>query len=206
MAAELSIVVPTLDAEAVLPACLAALFEGLHAGLIRELVVADGGSQDATRAIAEEAGGVLVESGPSRGARAHAGCMAARGEWLLVLDPSAVLEPGWTEAVAAQIADGRPGCFRLAFRAGGAGPALAAGLANLALRLGGRLHRGQGLLLRRARYARTAGFSGLPGREAAFLSELGRPVMMPARAVLPAPSPDPDRRPAICGTPMAARR
>ena len=44
MPAPISIVISTLDSEADLPRTLAALVEGLHAGLIRELVVADGGS------------------------------------------------------------------------------------------------------------------------------------------------------------------
>ena len=52
MRAALSVVIPALNAEKALPACLAALMEGLEAGLIRELVVSDGGSGDATVRIA----------------------------------------------------------------------------------------------------------------------------------------------------------
>ncbi len=58
--AQISVIIPTLDAEPVLPACLAALIEGLAAGLIRELIITDGGSRDATQAIAEAAGAVFV--------------------------------------------------------------------------------------------------------------------------------------------------
>ncbi|MBV1926290.1 MAG: glycosyltransferase, partial [Rhodobacteraceae bacterium] len=46
MAAEISVIIPTLNAERVLPACLESLIEGLGAGLIRELIVTDGGSTD----------------------------------------------------------------------------------------------------------------------------------------------------------------
>ncbi|PHR00109.1 MAG: glycosyl transferase, partial [Sulfitobacter sp.] len=53
MRAPISVVIPTLNAEAGLSNCLTALMEGLDAGLIRELIVTDGGSQDATLALAE---------------------------------------------------------------------------------------------------------------------------------------------------------
>ncbi|MGB0440263.1 MAG: glycosyl transferase, partial [Paracoccaceae bacterium] len=44
MPAPITVVIPTLNAQDGLPACLAALMEGLEAGLLRELVVTDGGS------------------------------------------------------------------------------------------------------------------------------------------------------------------
>ena len=47
MRAALSVIIPTLDAGQGLPACLGALVEGLEAGVIRELIVSDGGSGDA---------------------------------------------------------------------------------------------------------------------------------------------------------------
>ena len=55
MRAPVSVVIPTLNAEAELGPCLAALGPGLQAGLLRELVISDGGSTDGTRAIAEAA-------------------------------------------------------------------------------------------------------------------------------------------------------
>lgn len=53
MRAPISVVIPTLDAAPQLAACLAALVEGLEAGLIRELIVSDGGSGDDTTALAD---------------------------------------------------------------------------------------------------------------------------------------------------------
>ena len=61
MRAKLSVVMPTLNAEAGLRRSLPALAEGLEAGLIRELVISDGGSDDATVRVAEAAGARLVE-------------------------------------------------------------------------------------------------------------------------------------------------
>ena len=46
MPAPITVIIPTLNAGEELPGCLTALGEGLVAGLIRELVVSDGGSSD----------------------------------------------------------------------------------------------------------------------------------------------------------------
>ena len=47
---------PTLNAESALPTLLSSLFEGLDAAIIREVIVADGGSRDATVDMAEKVG------------------------------------------------------------------------------------------------------------------------------------------------------
>ncbi|MEZ5714376.1 MAG: glycosyltransferase [Paracoccaceae bacterium] len=60
MRAAISVVIPTRNAGGSLPACLAALMEGLEAGLIRDLVISDAGSEDATLAIADEVGAEVV--------------------------------------------------------------------------------------------------------------------------------------------------
>ena len=103
MRAKLSVVIPTLNAAEALPACLAALMEGVEAGLIRELVISDGGSQDATLAIAEEAGAVQVSGPPSRGGQLRRGAGAAAGDWLLFLHADSRLPGGWAEIVTAQM-------------------------------------------------------------------------------------------------------
>ena len=52
MPAQLSIIIPALNAAADLPLCLEGLMPGLEAWLIREVIVVDGGSADATARIA----------------------------------------------------------------------------------------------------------------------------------------------------------
>jgi len=91
MPAPVSIIIPTSEAASELPACLESLLPGLEAGLIREVIVADGGSADATRAIAGATGAVLVDCERGRAKQLRAGAAAARGEWLLFLYPSVVL-------------------------------------------------------------------------------------------------------------------
>jgi glycosyltransferase involved in cell wall biosynthesis len=102
MPAPLSVVLPTLNAARGLPACAAALMEGLAEGVVRELVVADGGSTDETLAIARALGAVVVE-GPA-GQEIARGVAAARGDWVLILRPDQILDPGWTVPVRAHMA------------------------------------------------------------------------------------------------------
>ena len=162
MRAKLSVVIPTLNAAAALPACLSALMAGVETGLIRELVISDSGSQDATMAIAEEAGAVQVSGPPSRGGQLRRGAGAAGGDWLLFLHADSQLPDGWTDAVEAQMAAGRPACFRLKFDARGMAPALVAGWANLRSRLLGLPYGDQGLLISRADYDAIGGFPDIP--------------------------------------------
>ena len=178
MTAQISILVPTLNAEGDLPACLAALMEGLHAGLIRELILTDGGSSDATRAIADAAGAEWVEGPASRGGQLRRGAATARGNWLLVLHADTVLEAGWSEAVALHIKDDRcPAYFQLAFRARGIKPAWVAGWANLRAALFALPYGDQGLLVRKADYDRVGGFPDQPLMEdVALVRALGRPI------------------------------
>ena len=62
MPAPLSISIPALDAEAVLPLCLASLMPGLEMGLIREVILVDAGSEDQTRRLAEGAGARVISA------------------------------------------------------------------------------------------------------------------------------------------------
>ncbi|WP_424980496.1 TIGR04283 family arsenosugar biosynthesis glycosyltransferase [Leisingera sp. S232] len=164
MPAPVSIVIPVLNAAEELPATLEHLMEGLAAGLIRELVVTDGGSTDATRAIAEASGAEWITAAPSRGGQLRRGCAAARGDWLLVLHADTHLEPGWAKAVSDHLlqGQGRPACFRLRFRARGVMPAWVAGWANLRTRLFALPYGDQALLIHRDAYEAAGGYPDQP--------------------------------------------
>lgn len=183
MRAELSVVIPTLNVARRLPECLGALMEGVNAGLIRELVVTDGGSGDETLRIADAAGAVIVVGSPSRGGQLRRGALAARGDWLLFLHADTVLPPGWAEAVKAQIARRRPACFRLGFDARGLMPLLVAGWANLRTRVFRLPYGDQGLLVSRDDYAQAGGYPDIPLMEDVALARaLGaRLEVMPLR-------------------------
>ncbi|RFP90288.1 glycosyltransferase [Rhodobacteraceae bacterium 63075] len=164
MRAPISVIIPVLDGEAGLPATLGALGEGLEAGLIRELVLSDGGSRDATRAIAESAGAVWAEGAPGRGAQIARGVAVAQGEWLLILHADTVLEAGWAGAVRAHINQHRGMAAHgdLAFTATGPAPRIVAGWANLRSRLFGLPYGDQALLVEVGLLDELGGYPELP--------------------------------------------
>lgn len=167
MRAPISVVIPTLNAESRLPACLSALGEGLNAGLLRELVISDGGSTDATLRIAEAAGAEVLRGPASRGGQLRRGCEGAQGEWLLILHADSVLLPGWTEAVLAMLtaagsAPATAGYFALTFDATGIAPRVVAGWANLRSRQFGLPYGDQALLIPRALYQEVGGYPDIP--------------------------------------------
>ncbi|WP_170475920.1 TIGR04283 family arsenosugar biosynthesis glycosyltransferase [Ruegeria arenilitoris] len=184
MTAPISIVIPTLNAGAELPATLQALFEGVQAGLIHELIISDGGSTDSTIELADQAGAVIVAGAASRGGQLRRGCDPAKGEWLLILHADTRLQEGWSEVVADHLPLGHPATFRLRFRATGFGPAWVAGWANLRSRLFALPYGDQGLLVRRQDYCAAGGFPDQPLMEdVALVRALPRVTVLDADAV-----------------------
>lgn len=180
----LSIIIPALDAAATLPATLAALAEGSAAGLLREVILVDGGSADATAALARAGGARVVAAPRGRGGQLAVGAAAAAGEWLLFLHADTRLARGWSGAVAAFIADpaarGRAGYCR--FRLDD--EAAAARRLEAAVRWRCRLlalpYGDQGLLLPASLYREVGGFRPLPLMEDVDLvRRLGRRRLAP---------------------------
>lgn len=90
----LSIVIPTLNEAATLPALLDAL--NAQTRPPNEIIVADAGSKDNTRQLAGERGAVVV-SGGRPGPGRNAGARAAAGEVLLFLDADVMPRPNFVE-------------------------------------------------------------------------------------------------------------
>lgn len=162
MRAPLSIVIPTLNAAPALAALLADLTPGLAAGLIREVIVSDGGSGDDSAALAEAAGARLVTGTASRGGQLARGCAAAEGDWLWVIHADTRLPPDWPVAIEAALAEGGAHYARLRFDAPGLAPRLVAGWANLRSRAFGLPYGDQTLLLPRALYGAVGGYPDQP--------------------------------------------
>jgi len=179
----LSVVIPTLDAESTLPATLAVL------GGADEVIVVDGGSADATAAVARTSGATVLSVAPSRGRQLGAGAKSARGDWLLFLHADTVPEANWRAAVGAFMASpanvGRAAVFRFALDDAG----WRARWLERAVAWRGRLglpYGDQGLVISRAFYDRIGGFRPLPLMEDVDLvRRIGRAnlVTLPARAV-----------------------
>jgi rSAM/selenodomain-associated transferase 2 len=164
MPAEISVIIPTLNAAADLPACLESLIDGLGAGLIRELIITDGGSTDATLTIAESAGATIVTGPASRGGQLRRGVDVAKGNWLLVLHADTVLGAEWAPVVQTHLdrGTGAAAWFQLAFRANGLRARWVAGWANLRSSLFGLPYGDQGLLVSRQMYLQAGGYPDQP--------------------------------------------
>ncbi|PSL21021.1 TIGR04283 family arsenosugar biosynthesis glycosyltransferase [Shimia abyssi] len=185
MRAPLSVVIPTFNAEEALPACLSALFEGVQCGLIRELIVVDGGSSDRTVEVSQESGADVVQVAPSRGGQLRVGAEKARGRWLLFLHADTVLAEGWTESVMSHMGHpDRAGYFKLRFDTIGLAPTVVSGWANLRSRVFGLPYGDQGLLIARETYAHAGGYPDVPLMEdvALALALSGRLVALPSTA------------------------
>ena len=164
MHAPLSIVIPTLNAAGDLPATADSLLAGVTAGLVREMIVSDGGSRDETVQVARALGAVIVEGDAGRGAQLARGVAAAKGDWVLLLHADTQLGEGWEMAAYAHIAQHseKAGWFRLRFRSGGIGARIVAGGANLRSKYLGVPYGDQGLLIARDVLEQVGGVPQLP--------------------------------------------
>ena len=160
MPAPLSIVIPTLQSGDHLALCLSSLMPGLESGLIREVVVVDGGSTDATCRLAEGSGAKLIKA-PQKGRanQLRLGAVEARGEWLLFLHADTALSRDWAERVKAHIEDqpDQVATFTLAYRSDAHMAKVVARRANWRARVLGLPYGDQGLVIHRKLYAQLGG-------------------------------------------------
>ena len=178
----ISVVIPTLDAETSLPDTLSALIPATVDGIVREVIVVDGGSRDRTRDIADAAGAGVIVSEAGRGGQLAAGAERARHPWLLFLHADTVLDQGW-EREATQFMErvdtgkSKPAAaaFSFALDDEGLAPRCLEGLVRLRC-LTLRLPYGdQGLLITRRLYDEVGGHRELPLMEDLdFVRRLGR--------------------------------
>jgi glycosyltransferase involved in cell wall biosynthesis len=84
---ELSVIIPALNEEAMIKACLKSA-QGLNP---LEIIVVDGGSNDRTREVARDAGAKVVQSQKGRGIQMNTGASLAKGEVLLFLHADTVI-------------------------------------------------------------------------------------------------------------------
>lgn len=151
----ISAVIVTLNDEARLKATLAALTAPAIDGFVREVIVADAGSTDATLAFADEAGARIVRA--TAATALAEGCAAARQPWFLLLKAGSRPQAGWEEAAWRHVNDHShsAGWFRLSLKAGGLEARAAELSANLQASLLGRPRADQGLLIPRRLFEET---------------------------------------------------
>jgi rSAM/selenodomain-associated transferase 2 len=179
-AAALSVVIPALNEEELVAAAVRSVRDQA------QVIVVDGGSTDATRVAAADAGAEVMVTAPGRGLQLEAGARAAHGEWLVFLHADTRLEPGWAAALRALPASVVGGAFRFAldpprpaYRWLEAGVALRCRLFHLP-------YGDQGLFARRPVYEAMGGFRPMALMEDVdFVRRLGRAgplAFLPLRA------------------------
>ena len=183
----ISVVVPTLNAEECLTRSLASLVPGVVEGLIKEVVVVDGGSDDSTLEIADSTGCQIIQTDAARGLQLWQGCRAARGDWLLILHPDSQLGDNWMERVQAHMRDFplQAGYFHLRFDDPSWLVRLWAEMLAVRARWLAMPSGDHGLLLSRALYDSAGGYKDQAAFEDVALSmALGRARLRPMGATL----------------------
>ena len=176
----ISVVIPTHESERALAHTLAALVPGALDGVLREVIVADGGSKDGTAKVADVAGCRFMVIPGARGARLAAAAATARADWLWFVQPGTVPGTNWIEELGGFIRECEltGDCNHAAvFRArGGRGASpLAEALALIAAAMGAKPKPSQGLLIPKALYQSMGGYkAGATDPEADLLRRLGR--------------------------------
>jgi rSAM/selenodomain-associated transferase 2 len=164
----ISVVIPTLNSQAGLPAALARLVPAAVDGLVREVIIVDGGSGDGTTAIADQTGARLLTCERGRGKQLAAGARHARFPWLLFLHADTALEEGWErEALAfvGQVDSGErslgAAAFRFTLDDQGLRPRMLERLVALRCNLFGLPYGDQGLLIPKRLYDALGGYRPL---------------------------------------------
>lgn len=177
---------PTLNAAPHLARSLAPLVPAVADGLVRELVIADGGSTDDTIAIANEVGARVTAAHGPRAVHLQAGAVMARSPWLLFLDAHTALDDGWSNDAARFVAqplnETRAATFR--FDLGDMSPAARATV--LWMRMFATPTSAQGLLISRRLYDALGGYRDRARKaDADLFRRIGRRRLrvLPSRAV-----------------------
>lgn len=173
----LSVIIATQDSERALVPTLAALVSGATAGLISEVLVADGGSRDDTAAVAEIAGCNFMDMDDATTAqRLKAAAAKARAPWLLFLRPGTILDEPWIRDAQRFMERVSRTDSAAAFRRGApTQSSLRDALSLLATALGARARPEQGLLIGQEFYKSLGGHAETaPDPEADLIRRIGR--------------------------------
>lgn len=162
----ISVIIPTLNAAGHLPRTLGSLAPGVVEGLVKQVIVSDGGSGDDTVAIADAAGCRIVRAERGRAKQLRAGADAAKGKWLLFLHADTTLAPGWIEETARFInipqSRKKAAVYRLAFDDASRQARRVVFWARLRARVMKLPYGDQGLLISRFFYDGVGGYPDIP--------------------------------------------
>jgi glycosyltransferase involved in cell wall biosynthesis len=177
----LSVVIPTFDSERSLVPTLAMLVPAAMSGVVRDVIVADGRSADATLEVADVAGCNVVASSAPLAQRLREAAATARAPWLMFLRPGTVLDTTWLDEAVNFIEETERGdaavaaVFRKAVSRRAPYPMVIEALALIKFALIGRSGPDQGLVISTRLYGELGGHrDGAADPEADLLARLGR--------------------------------
>jgi rSAM/selenodomain-associated transferase 2 len=187
---KISVIIPTLDEEDLIAGTIAS---GYRAG-VSEIIVADGGSRDSTKATAEALGAQVVEAARGRARQMNEGAGHATGEVLLFLHADTLLPPSCAPLVSKTLSMDGVVAGAFAYTACGAGlwdPILTVG-GRARCRVSGHPYGDQGLFLLARTFHSLGGFPDIPVMEdweiVYRLRQAGRVVVLDTPAVTSAAS------------------
>ncbi len=156
----LSIVIPVLNEEIQLRRILPSL---LVKG-VREVIVVDGGSVDATREVAEHLGARVMRSLPGRGVQMSLGARAAQAEFILFLHADTLPPQGFVGEIVRLLglSGVTVGAFRLGIDLRGATLRLVEAVANFRCKLFRSPYGDQGIFVRKEVLAAVGGVPQIP--------------------------------------------
>ena len=177
MTARITVIIPALDEAGPIAAAIDSAFA---AGAV-EVIVADGGSEDNTRAIAAAHGARVVIGERMRSRQCNRAAALANGDCLLFLHADTRLPAGACHAVSEALAGGADfGGFRLRFAERSWRLRLAAALINLRTRWTRSPWGDQAQFVRRDDFLRDGGFREIPIMEDYELAaRMKRRVLLP---------------------------
>jgi rSAM/selenodomain-associated transferase 2 len=180
----LSIIMPVLDEAAEIEAALQALAPYRERGV--EVIVVDGGSRDATAALARPLADYVIMAPRGRSLQMNAGAAAARGDALLFLHADTNLPEAADRLILDGLARSGRGWGRFDVRFDGGALALVAIMMNTRSRLTAIATGDQAMFATRAAFEAAGGFPPIALMEdvalSARLKRISRPLCLTARA------------------------
>jgi rSAM/selenodomain-associated transferase 2 len=175
----LSVIVPTLDEAPHIAQSLQSLAAARRRGT--EVIVVDGGSSDATLAVAEPHADVVLRAPRGRATQLNAGAQSAGGDALLFLHADSTAPENVDEILAAVLAERSMawGRFDVQIVSERRVLGLVATMMNLRSRLSGIATGDQGIFVTRALFESSGGFPLLPLMEDIALSRTLKRVTAP---------------------------
>ena len=183
--ATISVIIPVLNEAAAIETTVSRVKQAIGV----EVIVVDGGSEDATVGLVEALGIKLIPSSPGRAIQMNVGAAAAKGDILLFLHGDSYLPPGYEDLVRFALTKPQTiaGAFQLRIDADKFSVRLVEKFVNLRSRFLGMPYGDQAIFLKATVFEEVGGFPPLPIMEdfelMRRLRRLGKISIVPAKVI-----------------------